>query len=405
MSLSRSSPDVLVIGGGIIGVAIALEVRRRFPDARVLLIEKEPACGRHASGRNSGVLHAGFYYTADSLKARFTRDGNRELTAYCRERGLPINPCGKLVVARTAAEHAGLDELLRRARANGVTLESISAEDARRIEPRVRTHERALFSPTTSSVDPGAVMVSLVRDLQRAGVEVQTGVAYVRRANGAVLTSAGALRPGYVINTAGLYADRVARDFGFSRDFSVLPFKGVYLHGDERAERLHTHVYPVPDLTNPFLGVHFTIGVDGHAKIGPSAMPAFWREQYRGLARFRASECVELVRREAGLFLRNDFGFRGLALRELKKYSRRHLVSLASELVAGVRPEHYRRWGEPGIRAQLVNLRERTLEMDFRIEGDERSVHVLNAVSPAFTCALPFSRFVVDRVAQLKGNR
>ncbi len=395
------NPDFLVIGGGIVGVTVAIEVKRRFPDSSVLLIEKEPACGLHASGRNSGVLHAGFYYSADSLKARFTREGNRELTGYCRERGLPINACGKLVVARNPAELAGLDELLRRARANGVTLEAISADDARKIEPRIKTHERALFSPTTSSVSPSVVMASLVGDLQRAGVQVKTGAAYLRRANGTVHTTAGPVSAGYVINAAGLYADQVARDCGFSRDYRILPFKGVYLYGTDGLQPLRTNVYPVPDLANPFLGVHFTVTVDGQVKIGPSAIPAFWREQYRGVGNFHAAECLDIVRREAQLFLRNDFGFRGLALRELRKYSRRHLVALASELVADVKPEHYRRWGQPGIRAQLINTKERELEMDFRFEGDERSFHVLNAVSPAFTCALPFSRYVVDHVKAL----
>jgi L-2-hydroxyglutarate oxidase LhgO len=399
------NPDFLVIGGGVVGVTIALELRRRRPDARVLLIEKEPTCGLHASGRNSGVLHAGFYYSADSLKARLTVDGNREMTAYCEERKLPINRCGKLVVARNQGELAGLDELSRRAQVNGVRLEAISAEDARKIEPRVTTCERALFSPTTSSVDPAAVMASLVIDLQRAGVEVRTGAAYLRRKNGTIHTSAGPVSAGYVVNAAGLYADRVARDFGFSREYAILPFKGVYLYGDEDMEHLRTNVYPVPDLKNPFLGTHFTVTVDHHVKIGPTAMPAFWREQYQGIGNFRAGECLDVVRREAGLFLRNDFGFRGLALRELRKYSRRHLVGLASELVAGVRPEHYRRWGPPGIRAQLVNLRERKLEMDFRLEGDRSSFHVLNAVSPAFTCAFSFGRYVVDQVESLLANR
>jgi L-2-hydroxyglutarate oxidase LhgO len=395
------SPDFLVIGGGIVGVTIALELRRRRPGASVLLIEKEPACGLHASGRNSGVLHAGFYYSGDSLKARLTVDGNREMTAYCEERKLPVNRCGKLVVARNQSELAGLDELLRRAKVNGVRLEGISAKDARKIEPRVTTFERALFSPTTSSVDPAAVMASLVMDLKQAGVEVRTGTTYLRRANATIHTGTGPVSAAYVINAAGLYADRVARDFGFSRDFGILPFKGVYLYGDESVEHLRTNVYPVPDLENPFLGTHFTVTVDHHVKIGPTAMPAFWREQYQGIGNFRVGECLEVVRREAGLFLRDDFGFRGLALRELRKYSRRHLVALASKLVAGVRPEHYRRWGPPGIRAQLVNTRERTLEMDFRLEGDQRSFHVLNAVSPAFTCAFSFARYVVDRIEGL----
>jgi L-2-hydroxyglutarate oxidase LhgO len=367
----------------------------------VALIEKEPAVGLHASGRNSGVLHAGFYYSAESLKARLCRDGNRELTAYCRERGLPLNACGKLVVAQGPGDLAGLDELMRRAEANGVPLESLPAEEARRIEPRAKTYERALFSPTTSSVDPKAVLASLAEDLRRSGAEVWLGVRYLGRDVSGVRTSAGPISAGYLINAAGLYADRVARDFGFAERYRILPFKGVYLYGDPKREVLRAHVYPVPDLAYPFLGVHFTVTVRGEVKIGPTAIPAFWREQYRGLERLDLAECWEILRREAAFFLRNDFGFRTLARRELAKYSRRHLVALASRLVSGVEPAHYRRWGEPGIRAQLVDLKQRKLEMDFRLEGDEHSLHVLNAVSPAFTCAFPFARYVVDQVERL----
>ncbi len=392
--------DFLVIGGGIIGIATALELGRRFSDCSVTVIEKEARCGLHASGRNSGVLHAGFYYTADSLKARFTRDGNRELTEFCLERGLPLNRCGKLVVARNESELSGLDELLRRARQNGVSLECVSAEEARRIEPRVKTFERALFSPNTATVDPKAVLEALLRDAVSCGIVVRTGICYFRRCDGGVITSAGKLAAGYVVNAAGLYADRIALDFGFSANYRILPFKGVYLYADP-GERLRVHVYPVPDLGNPFLGVHFTVTVDGRVKIGPTAIPAFWREHYRGLSNFRLGESLEILWREAGLFWRNDFGFRSLALSEIRKYSRRHLVRLASELVAGVDERRYRHWGESGIRAQLLDLRSRRLEMDFRVEGDHRSFHVLNAVSPAFTCAFPFSRYVVDRIAEL----
>ncbi len=392
--------DFLVIGGGIIGIATALNLRRRFSDCSVAVIEKEARCGLHASGRNSGVLHAGFYYTADSLKARFTRDGNRELTEFCLERGLPLNRCGKLVVVRNESELSGLDELLRRGRQNGVSLECLSAEEARRIEPRVKTFERALFSPHTSTVDPKAVLEALLGDAASCGVAVRTGVSYWGRCDGGVITSVGRLAAGYVVNAAGLYADRIALDFGFSENYRILPFKGVYLYA-EPGESLRTHIYPVPDLGNPFLGVHFTVTVDGRVKIGPTAIPAFWREHYRGFANFRWGELLEIVLREVGLFLRNDFGFRRLALSEIRKYSRRHLVRLASELVEGVDQRCYRRWGETGIRAQLLDLKARRLEMDFRLEGDDCSFHVLNAVSPAFTCALPFSRYLVDRIAEL----
>ena len=390
--------DVLVIGGGVIGIAIALEVTRRQPDARVTLVEKEAGCGAHASGRNSGVLHAGFYYTADSLKARFCRDGNAELTEYCARRGLRINRCGKLVVAADAGELASLDELLRRGRTNGVPLEDLDERAARAIEPRARTHRRALFSPTTSSVDPTEVMAALERDARDAGVQVLTGTPYRGRVDGGVRAGDRTVRARFVMNAAGLYADRIARDFGFGDRWVILPFKGLYLYSSEPPGSLRTHVYPVPDLKYPFLGVHYTVTIDGRLKIGPTAVPAFWREHYEGVGNFRLGEFAEVVIREAGLMLRAGFDFRSLAVREIRKYWRPHLVRQAARLLEGVRQQDYVTWGRPGIRAQLLDLESRRLEMDFVLEGDGDSLHVLNAVSPAFTCALPFARHVCDRI-------
>jgi L-2-hydroxyglutarate oxidase len=398
--MSGMSPDFLVIGGGVVGLSIARELRRRFGGAAVTLIEKEPACAQHASGRNSGVLHAGFYYTADSLKAKFTRDGNRELTAYCEENGIPLRRCGKLVVAQHEGEHAALDELLARGRRNGVPLESIDESEARRIEPRARTCERAIYSPTTSSVDPAVVMRQMEADARREGVRITCGVAYLSRRKGSVLTSAGVYHAGHVVNAAGLYADRVARDFDFSKSHRILPFKGLYLYSDEPVGAIRTHIYPVPNLQHPFLGVHVTVTIDGHAKLGPTAIPAFWREQYRGAENFRLSEFIDILYRQCGLLAFSRFGFLQLAWHELQKYSRRRMVALAAGLIRDLRPEQYRRWGKPGIRAQLINTKERRLEMDFLIEGDDRSTHILNAVSPAFTCSLPFARHVVDGIEQ-----
>jgi (S)-2-hydroxyglutarate dehydrogenase len=396
---SVQTTDFLVIGGGIVGLTIAHELRRRYPDQRVSLIEKEAGLGEHASGRNSGVIHAGFYYSADSLKARLTRQGNIRLTEYCVANRLQIRRCGKLVVATRAGDLAGLDELHRRAQRNEVPVEMISEADAAQIEPRARTVERALWSPTTSSVDPHEVLSSLAADAERDGVTVRRGVAYRRRIDrGEVATSEGIVKAGYVVNAAGLYADRIARDFGFSERYRILPFKGVYLYGDER-ESLRTNVYPVPDLANPFLGVHFTVTASGRSKIGPTAIPAFWREQYSGIGRFSLSEFLEIAVRESLLLLRNDFGFRRLAAAEVAKYRRARLVALASALVPDVDANRYATWGRSGIRAQLLDIRERRLEMDFRVEGDSRSMHVLNAVSPAFTCALPFAEHVADLVA------
>lgn len=399
----HSSPDLLVIGGGIIGLILALQAKARHPGSTVMLIEKEDACGRHASGRNSGVLHAGFYYSADSLKARLTRDGCRRMTEYCLDRGLRINRCGKLVVARDQTELAGLDELLVRGRRNGVELHDITADEAREIEPRALTHERALFSPSTAAVDPSEVMQSFQRDAQRAGVEIHTGTAYQGRSNGDVITTRGTMSPGYVINAAGLYADKVARDFGFAEHYRILPFKGLYLYQREDVPTLRTNIYPVPDLEAPFLGVHLTVTVDARVKLGPTATPAFWREHYAGLGNFRLGELAEVVGREAVFFLRNDFSFRRLARREIRKYSRRYMVRAAGALAEGLEVRNFRTWGTPGIRAQLVHTKEKKLVMDFCCEADDRSFHVLNAVSPAFTCALPFSEYVLDRVEESAG--
>jgi len=398
-----NTPDFLIIGGGIIGVSIARQLRVKFPGAGVVVMEKERALGLHSSGRNSGVIHAGFYYTADSLKARFTREGNVALTRFCEEQKLPINRCGKLVVARSAADLPQLDELLRRARVNGVPMEALSADEARKIEPRVKTFERALFSPTTSTADPLRVLEALRSEAEREGVRFVLGEAFKGVRSVRFETSAGSIAPGYIVNAAGLHADSIARQFGFSEHYRIVPFKGLYLYGDEPSGAFRTNIYPVPDLRNPFLGVHFTVTVDGHAKIGPTAIPAFWREQYSGFDNFDPVDCAETLVRELGLLLFAGFDFRRLAVEELLKYNRPHLVKLAGELATGVRTEDYTRWGRPGIRAQLMDVRSRKLEMDFVLEGDTRSFHVLNAVSPGWTCSIPFAGHVCDRIATLLG--
>ena len=391
--------DFLLIGGGIIGISIARELKSRHPDSSVCILEKEHQCGLHASSRNSGVLHAGFYYTADSFKARFTREGNQRLTEYCEAKKIKLKKCGKLVVAQNESELVWLDELMIRAKLNGVPLKSISVEESRSIEPRAKTYQRALFSPTTSSVNPIELVKSLLSDAIQEGVQLKTNVQYMHRlGERSIKTSNGIFEAKYLINVAGLYADKIGKDFGFSKDHRILPFKGLYLYSEESPGSLKTHIYPVPDLTNPFLGVHFTITADNRIKIGPTAIPAFWREQYQGWSNFNLPELTEIILRQAGLFLSSSFDFKALAFRELQKYSKPLLVSLAAKLAKGVDIKHYRQWGQAGIRAQLLNIRKKKLEMDFVLEGDDHSMHILNAVSPGLTCALPFADYVCDQI-------
>jgi L-2-hydroxyglutarate oxidase len=392
------STDFLILGGGIIGLSIARELKRRFSDATVTLLEKEVACGLHASGRNSGVIHAGFYYSDDSLKAKLTRAGNQAMISYCDTKKIPLNRCGKLVVAQDEGDLPQLDELLRRGGANRVPLESLTEEEARAIEPRVKTYQRAIFSPTTSSANPRRVIESMHQDAIGEGIVIFTGAPYARKDRDVIVTPQGRFAAGHVVNAAGLYADKIALDFGFSERYRILPFKGLYLHSDEPPNSFRTHIYPIPDLRNPFLGVHFTVEEDGRAKIGPTAIPAFWREQYRRFDNFKFGEFVEVLFREAGLMFSSNFDFKKLAVEELQKYFRRHLVKLAARLARGIRPEDYKRWGEAGIRAQLLDIKARKLVMDFVIESDERSTHLLNAVSPGWTCSIPFAQHVVDRI-------
>lgn len=401
--MKASTTDLLVIGGGVVGLTIALAAKRGSPGDRVTVLEKEPACGLHASTRNSGVLHAGFYYAPDSLKARFTVEGNRRLTEYCLAHGIAVNRCGKLVVAQNADELPALDEMARRAVQNRCAVELIDEEAVKAIEPRVATVGKALLSPTTSSVDAAAVVGRLIEEARERGVSLEAGNPFVGRKGSTILTRRGTWSAGHVINAAGLYADRVAQQFGFGSQYAIIPFKGLYLLARPGTEPLRCHVYPVPDMTNQFhLGLHFTVSAAGRTKIGPTAIPALWREQYSAFGNFKGTEALEIMRQQMSLWWRNAFGFRRLALQEMKKYSRRRLVRLAAGLVPDVDPDNFRCWGRPGIRAQLYNVAEQRLVTDFMVEGDERSTHILNAVSPAFTCCLPFADFVIDHVQSVR---
>ncbi len=389
--------DFIIVGAGIIGLSIARELTRRYSGARIVILEKEGEVAFHASGRNSGVLHAGFYYSADSLKARLTLAGNRLLTAYCLEHGLPINRCGKVVVAAHESEVEGIRELKRRGDRNGVDLRLIDAGELAQIEPNARTVEIALFSPSTSTVDPRGVCRHLVSNFPPT-VEVRFGRRFVGRKPGVVLTDHGPIGYRHLFNAAGLYADRVAGHFGAGRRFTMIPFKGLYLRYRDD-ELLQRHVYPVPNLRNPFLGVHFTKTVDGHVKIGPTAIPAFWRENYDLAGRFDAGEFFTIAAREAKLFALNRFNFRQLAFEEMRKYRRKFFIAQAERLVRRLDPGRFGDYTRPGIRAQLLDTETDELMMDFLIEHADDSTHVLNAVSPAFTSAFSFAGHVVDSAA------
>lgn len=389
--------DLIIIGAGIMGLTLAYKLKEKNNTLKIAILEKESNGGSHASGRNSGVLHAGFYYTADSLKAKFTKQGNMALKEFCQNHKIPICSNGKLVVVKNESELPTLYELENRGKLNGVDVTLISDQEAYKIEPKAKTFKQALYSPTTATVDPKLVCEALIEDLKLKGVQFYFNTPYLKRTsqNGIFAGKIQLFAEKY-INAAGLYADKIAHDFNAGFHYCSVPFKGVYLECTDKTLELRTNIYPIPNLKNPFLGVHFTVTPYGKVKIGPTAMPAFWRENYEGLQGFVLSEFYEVLSIQMKLFKENSFNFRGLAVEELRKFNPSYLKKLASQLVQNMDLAPFKKWGKPGIRAQLLDLKTLTLVQDFVVEEGESSVHILNAVSPAFTCSFPFAEWVID---------
>jgi L-2-hydroxyglutarate oxidase LhgO len=398
--VTGAAADYLIVGAGIVGLAIALELKRRHPAASVVVLEKEDRPGRHSSGRNSGVLHSGIYYPAGSLKARLCGAGAREMADYCRKRGLPLNPIGKVLVPIREEDAPQLDLLERRAAENGVEVERLDRAGLDRIEPEARSATgEALFVRSTAVVSSTAVMRALVEDARGAGIDILCGGALGRadperrRIDWAGRTVAY----GHLVNAAGLHADSVAHLFGAGRDYRLLPFKGIYWKLDPAAGLDIRHlVYPVPDLRVPFLGVHTTTALDGTVYLGPTAVPAWGRENYRGLRGIAPGELVRIAGHLARQFVVGRDGFRRLAWQEGRRYFRHWFAEAARALLPRLRPEHLLPCDKVGIRAQMLDRRSGRLVTDFLVERGPSSTHILNAISPAFTSAFPFARHVCD---------
>ena len=302
---------------------------------------------------------------------------------FCKSKNIKINETGKLVVAKNEEEVEILKELERRSKANNAGAYMISEEEAKKIDPNAKTYKYALYSPNTASVNPREVCSRLREDLEEKGVEFIFNMPFEKYKQSY----------DFLINAAGLYADKIAHAFGLGLDYEVIPFKGLYLKylGNDK---IKTQIYPVPNIKNPFLGVHFTLMADNTIKIGPTAIPAFWRENYTGFERFNFKEMIEILSIEAKMFFKHKW-FRDLAFYEMRYYLPKNLINEAKKLV-------YKLSGSfkpypPGIRAQLVDKRDLSLVMDFLVEKKENQIHILNAVSPAFTASFAFAKYVLDK--------
>jgi len=380
-----------------VGVSVSREVHRKY-GGRVLVIDKESSPGMHASGRNSGVLHAGVYYPSHSLKARLCIEGNRRMREYCAAKMLPINSAGKVIVARGPEDLPRLEELHRRATANGVQVAWLDAKALHEVEPHSRTWEKALYVKETAVVVPSRVMESLVSDAKAEGVEFEFNCAWEGlRGDRAAQTCHGTIAFGHLVNCAGLFADKVAHAFGVGREYGILPFRGgYYCLNPQSVVHVRGNIYPVPDLRNPFLGVHFTRRPNGEVTVGPTALPLLGREQYSGLKGVNATDALSMGRYMVRLFRKNRDHFRSFALKEISKMTHKGFYHEAAGLVEGLEPQDLAPGESVGIRAQLVNIHTAELLNDFVVEPGPRSTHILNAVSPAFTSSLPFAEHVVQ---------
>jgi L-2-hydroxyglutarate oxidase len=391
--------DLVVIGGGIVGVATALRASEIYPGISIAILEKEEALARHQTGRNSGVIHAGVYYAPGSLKAVFCKAGVNDTIRFCQDHDIPFERCGKLIVATQPEDMPRMMALHQRSKDNNLPLELINATELKRREPHI-TGLGALYSPTTSIVDFGLVTRTMASLAASRGVEIVTGseVHAIWEDGTGVTVETGRLtiRTGNLIACAGINADRIAGLCGLSLDFRMIPVRGEYYRLTLDKNDIVRHlIYPVPDPALPFLGVHLTRMIGGYVTIGPNAVLAFAREGYRFFD-VNIRDVTEMV---------GYSGFRKFAKQHFRmglqemanSLSKRRYLALCQRYCPELQVkdlEPYR----PGVRAQAV-MADGSLHHDFLIRSTRRTIHVCNAPSPAATSALPIARHILDQAA------
>jgi len=395
--------DFIIIGGGIVGMSTAMQLQRAFPDRKVLVLEKEARLAAHQTGHNSGVIHAGVYYTPGSLKARFCLEGNRATKDFCDSHDIPYLECGKLLVATSALEMARMKDLWARTEANGLERYWLGAAELKEREPNI-TGIAGILVPSSGIVDYRAVTEAMAREFLRLGGEIQldctvTGIEELR-SEVRVHSDLDTFTCGHLISCSGLMADRIVRMLGLAPSFRICPFRGEYYRLKPEHNRIVNHlIYPIPDPAMPFLGVHLTRMIDGSVTVGPNAVLAWKREGYR----------------KTDLSLRDSL--ETLAYPGIRKILRQNLkpglVELKNSLFKGGYLKMVQKYCPTiekadlmpypaGVRAQAVS-RDGKLVDDFLFVNTARTINVCNAPSPAATSALPIGGYIVDSAVRQFG--
>lgn len=398
--MSEKTFDFVIVGAGIVGLTVAYELLKRQPRTHVAVLEKEDAPGRHASGRNSGVIHCGIYYGSDTLKAKVCANGARRMIEFAKAEGIAVNQCGKVILATSEDQLPTVNKLMSNAKDNNIPAERIGHQQLRELEPYAAASPAAIYCPTTAVIDSAAVLKRLREKLEQQGVVFFFNCAVTgQQGKGQLQSTLGTISYGYLINCAGAYADTVAKGFGLAQEYALVPFKGIYWKLSSAANpKVRANIYPVPDISMPFLGVHLTRVIDGNVYVGPTAIPAFGRENYGIVRGINLAESLEIGYQLAGMYLRNESNFRKLARVELGKYSKKNFLVAAQKLMPSLKMEDMIPTAKAGIRPQLVNIKTRKLEMDYILVKTDNSLHVLNAISPAFTSSLAFAELIVSNI-------
>jgi (S)-2-hydroxyglutarate dehydrogenase len=388
--------NVVIIGGGIVGLAVAHRLVRDRPDASVTVVEKEPAVAAHQTGHNSGVIHAGVYYRPGSLKARMCRAGSASMVRFCTEYGIPVEVCGKLIVATGDDEVPRLHALHERALANDLPVRLLDPAQAREYEPHLSC-VAAMHVASTGIVDFGEVCRTLAKLLDDGGARLRLGERVVALRDGVVVTTGGEIPADTVVNCAGLHADRIARLAGVDVPARIVPFRGEYFElRPDRRDLVKGLIYPVPDPRFPFLGVHLTRMIDGSVHAGPNAVLALAREGYRW-SRVNVRDVADTVA-YPGMWRLARRHFR-YGLTELSRsLSRRRFAASVARLVPEITADDLVP-AEAGVRAQAI-MPSGDLVDDFLIVRHGRQVHVLNAPSPAATSSFEIASHIVSRLPQ-----
>ena len=374
-------------------------VKKKHPLSKIIILEKESKVGLHASGRNSGVLHSGIYYGSDTLKAKVCSSGAKKMQEFADEYNISYNKSGKVIIATSEDDLATIDKLIKNASENGIIAKKLNEHEVKEIEPYANPYQSGIHVPETAVIDSKTVVKKLYDLLKGKGVifKFNSPLLAQDKEDRAILTPRENFFYGYLYNCAGANADRIAKIFGKGLDYTMIPFKGIYYKLDpERNYLLNSSIYPVPDISLPFLGTHLTRVISGDVYIGPTAIPAFGRENYGILKGVKFNEGIKISSELLSMYIKNKSNFRLLAHTEIRKYLKPWFLKSAQELVPELNSSDLLPSNKVGIRPQLVNINTKEIEMDYIIEKTENSIHILNSISPAFTSAFSFAKLIVD---------